>query len=188
MMKPSTRWVKMTGLVAPGFSWFSGVVVELEEGEGLGFRPSRGVRGKGEAKVTGGSSGGATADGWMGDKSGERLEIAAKPAEKRVLRTLCRAFISRHDSKRTSIVSLICYLNDCLTEWRGPHNGPQDVQALQVMLVVVEGSFVDSLLVLCPGILLSKEPQTSQPDKTPMNRHNIHKANDNNNQLSSTAV
>lgn len=80
MMKPSTRWVKMTGLVAPGFSWFSGVVVELEEGEGLGFCLSRGVRGKGEALGTGGSSGGGTTDGWVGDRSDERLEIAAKPA------------------------------------------------------------------------------------------------------------
>lgn len=46
---------------------------------------------------------------------------------------------------------------------------------LQVMLLAAaEGSFVDSLLVLCPGILLSKVPQTSQPDKTPVNRHNSH--------------
>lgn len=88
----------MTCLVAPGFSWFSGVV-ELEEGEGLGFCPSRGVRGEGEALGTGGSSGGGITVGWVGDKSDERLDTAAKPAEKIALRTLCRAFTLRHESK-----------------------------------------------------------------------------------------
>lgn len=96
----------MTGLVVPGFSWFSGVV-ELEEREGLGFCPSRGVRGKGEALGNGGSSGGGFTVGWVGDKSDERLETAAKSAEKMALRTLCRAFILRHESKHTQAQSAV---------------------------------------------------------------------------------
>lgn len=103
-MKPSTKWVRMTVFVASGFSWFSGTVVELDKGEGLGFCPSRGVKGEGEPLGTRGSSdGGGTTEDWMGDRSDERLETAANPGERTALRTRQqRAFTLVRKSKHAS--------------------------------------------------------------------------------------
>lgn len=76
MMKPSTRWVRISGLARSGQCCISAGPVWLDEGLWAGGLSNTAWNLGGELQLAGDTSDGRITEDWTGDRSEDRLDIA----------------------------------------------------------------------------------------------------------------